>query len=216
MRLFLSKLIAVALSLAFAVCLPFSAFAADISKTDTRRDIINSVEELESVSPKSQELSDYIEELLPTIITEDMDYFEQVKACFDYVKANTSYGAHYTQANMNTSLGGTTIGAVYRKYGEVEGFGAVALINGVGMCNAYASAFIMLVRELGFDAYLVKGSTKGSGGGYRYHEWCEIKINGEIYVFDPQLDQSLDRSGLGSYKVFCVTYSQIPGKYVKN
>lgn len=210
----LQRLFAAALALTMAATLPFSAMAADIHEKDPRRDIINAVEELNEAAPKSPDLSAYIDEILPSIVNEDMDAFEQVKACFDYVRDNTAYGTHYTQANMNTHLGNTTIGTIYRKYGEVEGFGAVALKNRVGMCNAYASAFILLVRKLGFDAYLVKGSTKGSGGGYRYHEWCEININGMVYVFDPQLDQSLSRY-FGNYQVFCVTYEQIPGRYRK-
>lgn len=215
MRIFIKKLVAAVLSIAVTALLPFSVVAADISEADARRDIINSFEGLDVKAPQSQELSSYIDELLSEIITEDMDRFEQVKACFDYVRANTTYGTHYTQANMNTRIGDTTIGSIYSRYGEVEGFGAVALVNGVGMCNAYASAFIMFARKLGFDAYLVKGSTKGSGGGYRYHEWCEINIDGVIYVFDPQLDQSFSRSGLGDYKIFCVTYDQIPGRFLK-
>lgn len=213
MRFPIKKLIAAALAVAITASLSFSALAADIPENDARREIINSVEDLNEAPPKSPELSAYIDEILSEIVTEDMDLFEQVKVCFDYVRDNTSYGSHYTQANMNTRIGETTIGAIYRKYGEVEGFGAVALKNRVGMCNAYASAFIMLVRKLGFDAYLVKGSTK-SGGGYVYHEWCEIKINGVAYAFDPQLDQSLARS-LGNYKVFCVTYEQVPGRFIK-
>lgn len=215
MQLFIQKFTAVVLSLVIVASLPFSALAADIPENDPRRDIINSIEELNVVSPDSEDLSAYIDELLPTIVAEDMDFFEQIKACFDYVRDNTSYGSHYTQANMNTRLGSTTIGTIYRQYGEVEGFGAVALVNRVGLCNAYSSAFIMLTRKLGFNAYLVKGSTKGRGGSYRYHEWCEIKLGDNTYVFDPQLDKDLARAGLGNYQVFCVTYDQIPGRYIK-
>lgn len=167
----------------------------------------------EAQEPGSQALDAVVEGVLEEITAEDMSTYEQVKACYDYVLANTAYGNH--MAYMSTPIGGGTCWDVYQSHGEVEGFGAVALTAGKGMCNAYASAFILMARHLGLDARLVKGSTMSGGGGYAYHEWAEILIGGTPYVFDPQLDQDLTRSGLPAYSVFCKPYASLGVRYRK-
>ena len=58
-------------------------------------------------------------------------------------------------------------------------------------------------------------STRSAGGGYAYHKWAEITIDGTAYAFDPQLDQSYAQKGLGEYSNFCKTYEQINGRYIK-
>lgn len=179
---------------------------------DPRAKIINSTE-LKPLSPKSEELEQYMLDIMDDIITEDMTTYQQVKACYDYIIANTSYGSHTSR--LGTPIGSVTCAEITKLYGVVEGYGAVALSSKVGMCNAYASAFILMAREIGLDANLVKGYTKSRGGGYAYHEWAEVNIDGTVYVFDPQLDQSLTRAGLGEYNVFCKTYEQISGRYSK-
>lgn len=209
-----NRLAAFMLAAVMITAMSFGAAAASkLDKNDARIDIINNVPELVPANPKSAELAAFLDELMPELIDEEDDTYGQLKACYDYVKDNTRYGSHV--ANLDTRVGATTCRAIDRKYGAVEGFGAVALTAHVGMCNAYASAFILMARKIGFDAYLVKGETKDGRGGYAYHEWCEIKIGDAIYLFDPQLDQSLARSGLREYMVFCVTYDQVPGKYRK-
>lgn len=170
--------------------------------------------ELDPESPESEELEEYVDDLLGELTDEDMDTYEKVLSCYDYLVDTVSYGSHLRY--LDTSLGDTTCQAIYDRYGEVEGFGAVALSAGVGMCNAYASAFILMTRSLGLDSHLVEGSTRSGSGSYAYHKWAEIDIDGETYVFDPQLEQSLRRHGLPDYSVFCKTYAEIPGRYIRS
>lgn len=206
---FCKRLALPVLAAVLMLCSPLHVIAAT---EDARVEIINAAE-LEPAAPQSAELDAYLDELLSAILDEDMDTYEQVKACYDYLVDNVRYGSHMRY--LNTPIGGATCGDIYYNYGEVEGFGAVALTAGRGMCNAYSAAFILMTRKLGLDAYLVEGSTRGSGGGYSYHKWCEINIDGTAYVFDPQLEQDLSASGLSAYTVFCRTYDQIPGRYSK-
>lgn len=168
---------------------------------------------LNPTSPRSDALDAYLDELLPTIISDDMDTYAQVKACYDYLVQTMNYGSHTSR--LSTPIGNTTCSRIYSAYGEVEGFGAVALTAKTGMCNAYASAFILMTRKLGLDANLVKGSTKGAGGGYVHHEWAEINVEGNVYIFDPQLEQNLRSAGLPAYSVFFKTYSQVGSRYAK-
>lgn len=225
------RLVSALLAVALVCVLTTGALAAE----DVRADILNQAE-LSPVSPQSAALDRYLDELLPEVLAgvaqddaseeddedkviDDADKdtelttYEQVKACYDYLTATVSYGSH--TANLGTPVGDTTCRSIYRSYGEVEGFGAVALTARVGMCNAYSAAFILMVREIGLDARLVEGQTKSGGGGYAYHKWAEVVIDDVIYVFDPQLEQDLTAAGLPAYSVFCKTYDQIPGRYIK-
>lgn len=205
------RCIAWVLALVFVFATPLATTAAE--QKNPLAELINAVE-LKPVNPQSEALNNYLDELMPQLLDyEKMDTYTQVMTCFDYVRDNTRYGSHI--ANLNAKIGNTTCRAINRSYGAVEGFGAVALVAHVGMCNAYASAFILMARKLGLDAYLVKGETRGAGGGYVYHEWAEIKIDETVYVFDPQLDQSLKRAGLPAHSVFFKTYDQVKGRYIK-
>lgn len=169
--------------------------------------------ELAPSSAQSEQLQELVEGILDEIIEEDMDTYEKVKACYDYVSQNTSYGSHMRR--LSTAVGDTTCGEIYRQFGELEGFGAVALSAKTGLCNAYASAFLLLVRPLGLSGALVSGQTRSGGGGYAYHEWAEIDIGDTTYLFDPQLEQDLVAAGLPAYTVFCRTYEQVPGRYIR-
>lgn len=164
-------------------------------------------------APSSAALDGVVTSVMDEIVSDGMGTYEKVKACYDYVTGNVAYGNH--MAYMSTPIGSGTCWDVYQSYGEVEGFGSVALTAGKGMCNAYASAFILMVRRLGLDARLVKGYTLGGAGGYAYHEWAEMDIGGTTYVFDPQLEQDLTKSGLPAYSVFCKSYAALGRRYQK-
>lgn len=210
------KILAFLLVLVLVFSVPVFAFAGD-----PVADLLNEAEPGDPVSPQSDALDEYLDELMEEIFYEasedggELDSYGEVKACYDYLVANVSYGSHMRYLDTRVD-GGVTCRGIYNVYGEVEGFGAVALTANVGMCNAYASAFILMTRKLGYDAYLVRGSTKSGGGGYAYHEWAEINIDGTAYLFDPQLEQDLVRAGLPRYTVFCRTYDEVPGRYIKN
>ena len=219
------------LTLCLLLSLPLSATAQ--SPRERFAHAVNSVP-LNPVSPASPDLDALLDEIMYEIFTgllpeelaqrgdaaeiaaaiESLTTYEKTLTCYNYVVATVSYGSH--TAHLNTPVGNTTARAISRSHGAIEGFGAVALTARVGMCNAYASAFILMARKIGLDAYLVTGTTRNGGGGYAYHEWAEIRIDGQIFVFDPQLDQSLARQGLGSHNIFGKTYADLPGRFNKS
>lgn len=206
-----------AVVLLWSAALPMTVLAQEAPSDEMPEieEIINSAE-LNPQETASEELNALVLQRLEDALGEDAEElttYDKVKACYDYLTENTSYGSHMRY--LSTPVGDTTCGSIYRSLGEVEGFGAVALSAHVGMCNAYAAAFILMTRSLGLDSHLVEGSTASSGGGQAYHKWAEIDIDGVSYVFDPQLEQNLVASGLPAYTVFCRTYDEIPGRYVR-
>jgi hypothetical protein len=221
----------IAILLAFLLPLLLTLPATAKTQEDPRIELLNSAE-LEPTGPGSDELDAYLDNLMADIFLgllpedvsdkgdeavdealEGLTTCEKTVACYNYVMDTVTYGSHL--AYLDTPLGDTTCRAIYRKYGDVEGFGAVALTAGKGMCNAYASAFLLMARKIGLTGELVAGYTVSRGGSYAFHEWAEITIDETVYVFDPQLDQSYRRQGLGSYDNFCRTYEQIKGRYAK-
>ena len=67
--------------------------------------------------------------------------------------------------------------------------------NGVGDSAAKASAFCMMARVLGYDAYVITGRVPSSVGGYREHAWVEIVVGGITYVCDPDFEAQTGTNG---------------------
>lgn len=203
------KLFALILTAMLLLSSSISAFAEETYSLEAA---INSME-LNPTSTNSPELDAYLDSLLASITTDEMTTYEKLTSCFEYIIANTSYASHMRY--LGSYINGVTCSSIYRQFGEVEGFGAVVLASGKGMCNAYASAWMLLAQKIGVSSKLVEGSTRSGRGGYSYHKWAEVVVDGVTYVVDPQLQQSLRRYWANDYSVYFSTYSQIPGRYVK-
>lgn len=210
----LSKLRKSIIALLLTVILLFgTSISAFADETYTGLDSsINSMA-LSPTNAASPELNAYLDNLLASITTDQMTTYEKLTVCFEYIIANTSYASHMKY--LGSEINGVTCNSIYSQYGDIEGFGAVVFASGKGMCNAYASAWILLAQKIGVQATLVEGSTKSGRGGYSYHKWAEVVIDGVTYVVDPQLQQSLRNYWPGDYSVYFSTYDQIPGRYIK-
>ncbi len=149
-----------------------------------------------------------IQEIFNQIFTPGMTTYDKVKACYDYIIYNTSYarGAYVSSAGFGNPSEGNN--DAYIAWGALS-----CLTLGKGSCNTYSCAFIAMMKMIGLDSAYVSGSTHASGGGYTGHNWVEVYIGGQTYVFDPQVEDNI--SGGGTYQRFCKTYAQVPGKYVK-
>ena len=170
----------------------------------------------ETLSPaemQSGALNELVSDRLGTLLSSDMTTYEQVKTCYDFLLENMQYDS--SMRHLDAPAGDGTCWDIFYSYGELEGFAAVALSAHYGQCNGYAAAFIAMTRSIGLDARLVKGSTRGAGGGYVPHQWAELSLGGVPYIFDPQLDQNLAAQGLGEYGCFCLSYEDAGGRYLK-
>lgn len=68
---------------------------------------------------------------------------------------------------------------------------ATDLFNtGQGCCYNYSSAFMYIMRYLGYDAHLVSGQVASYNGGTTPHCWVYINLAGEPYTFDPDVDMN--------------------------
>ena len=136
--------------------------------------------------------------------------YEKLKGIYSYVVNNISIGT----GDTNTDI-------VYKMLGELEyesKFDAFrvfeayqALNTSVADADGFASAFMVLARAAGFDAYYVSGSS------YKLqtsnHAWVIISIRNVDYLFDPYTDVKFGNKK-DSYGYFCKTMKSLNGTYV--
>lgn len=82
-----------------------------------------------------------------------------------------------------------------------------------GNCYSFSSLFCLLAREIGQPAYTVVG---GLGKKAAPHGWVELKLDGTVYMFDPQLEwRYVHDYGRGSHNLFKVLPNKAPHIYTK-
>lgn len=162
---------------------------------------LNSFHYVVPTRTRSEQFAGMVDLVLAQITTPQMTNYQKIKACYDWLIVNCSYGAPIT-SNMS--------GTFY----TYDDLGSCALLlNRRGTCDQYAYAFSAMTRALGFESYCVGGLTSKRGGGYGGHTWCVIVCDGVQYVFDPQIDDNLSKGGI-SYARFGKTYAEVSGKYI--
>lgn len=129
---------------------------------------------------------------LDKIITDDMSNYEKALACYDYLIKNTYYD-----------------------YGGWNDPVKAVLEDGYGTCTEYSRVYAYMLRYIGFDAKTVDGMTAMAAGGYGYHMWVEVTINGQVYVCDAQVDDNMSSATKISHARFCKTYDEVKGQYIK-
>lgn len=130
---------------------------------------------------------------LHKIISDDMTNYEKAVACYDYIIKNTVYD-----------------------YGGWANPVKAVLEDGYGTCTEYSYVYAAMLNYIGFDAKTVDGKTAMVAGGYGYHMWVEVTINGQVYVMDPQVDDNMSWGAYISHDRFCKTYSEVKNKYIKD
>ena len=135
-----------------------------------------------------------------------MTTYDKVKACYDYLINNCSYGTNEAWFEYFE----------YYFYGYTYEVKTYGMLKGkIGVCGDYSVAFATMMQAIGLNCYLVRGETNLASGGYTGHTWCEMEIDGTIYVFDPQVDDDIANGGSIKYYRFGKTYDKLPGKYIK-
>lgn len=141
-----------------------------------------------------------VNEIINQYTNSNMTTYEKTKALYKYLLDNYSYNWYGEWKYSNDY--------VVPSDGRLIGFSESVLFNGYGSCLNYSSAFVVLTRALGLESYRVYGSTAGAGGAFVEHYWVNIRINGELYTFDPQVDAQT-----GSYDLFLKTDAEVGAKY---
>lgn len=131
-----------------------------------------------------------VSEILASIIKPDMTNAQKLWAINQWMIDNAVVGSAdgYTKSWNNTKV--SYITGEDRK---VVSFSHPIIIGSTrryGTCINYASAFVVMARALGFEAYRGAGRTVTSGGGSTEHYWMMIKAGNVYYNFDPEVPDS--------------------------
>lgn len=139
---------------------------------------------------KNQQLKDRVDEILSAIIMEDMSEEEKIRTCYLYIINKTTYKRTYDTPS-----------------GDWTGDYALQLLtSGEGNCYRYASAFAYLMKGLGYETKVITGQVVARRGGTTPHGWTEVKVGGNWYIYDTELQDAL---GKDYYKK---TYKNYPSK----
>lgn len=138
------------------------------------------------------ELDALVNNLISNVVTEDMNNYQKVWALYEWMIDNVSYSRGM---DANTGAYSSSDPAVT----PTEVLWATDLLNaGQGCCYNYSSAFVYILRALGYDAHLVSGNVPKYGGGETPHCWLYVNLdNGRQYTFDPDLDMNFYTRDLG-------------------
>lgn len=96
----------------------------------------------------------------------------------------------------------------------VENRSLSPILFGVGSCEDYAAAMVILLQESGIDAVYVAGYTLSFRGGYTDHAWVVAQIDGNWFHFDPQLEQNIYSGGEIPYRFFMATDDEMLGSHL--
>ncbi len=125
-----------------------------------------------------------VDQIIATL-TDDMTDYEKVKALHDYVVNNADYD--YEAAYAMTPPGH---------------YASDVLLDGCGVCQAYAHALDILLHVAGFNTEYNYGEN---------HIWNLVEIDGRWYNIDATWDDNNDgdpythKGGTWNYAYFCIT-----------
>ena len=126
------------------------------------------------------------------VISDDMSNYQKVHNIYVWFIKNIQYnrGMDVNAGASSASDPATT---------PVEVLWATDLFNTYnGCCYNYSSAFMYVMRYLGYDAHLVSGQVGKYGGGTTPHCWLYVNLGGVAYTFDPDVDSNYYWRGVTS------------------
>lgn len=145
------------------------------------------------------ELDDKLNSLVEKYTNDSMTRDQKLRALYNYCRDNFSY--------LKRPL--VAAGATDWEPEYAAGF----LSMKKGNCYSFSSLYCLLARNVGQPAYTVVG---GLGKKASPHGWVEIRLDGTVYLFDPQLEwRYVHDYGRKSHNLFKVLEKNAPHVYTK-
>ncbi len=180
----------------------------DGSSISKPNDIVHSsTEQTLEASSSSQvqydEESCYFDELIATTISsmdikESDSDFKKIEKAFVYVIENTDI-ITYDNASLTNS---------WRAFYECENpptpyeeMSTCLLEYGLASCENYASALVVILNHMGFEAKYVPGLTYSVYGDFVRHAWTIVKVDDAWYHLDANLEDHISNTHI-SFKYF--------------
>lgn len=145
---------------------------------------------LSRLSDEDTDVMDKLDEIINQVIKNGMTDYEKELAIHDYLVLNSKY-------DYDNYENDTIPDQSYEPYG--------LLIDGIGVCKAYAESMQLLLNKAGIECEVVTGRSKGEN-----HAWNIVKLDDEYYMLDATWDDPVpDKQGRISHNYFNVTSDQL-------
>ena len=144
--------------------------------------MLNSVE-LRPVKTNYEPVDQLVDQIFSQILTEDMTPGQKLKACYEYLATQCTYGYDGYKAVCVPDY-------LSDHDQEIVEFSYCILKDRIGTCENFAAAFTVMTRRLGFETNFVYGDVAMSAGGYDGHYWTDVNVDGKHYVFDTQVENN--------------------------
>ena len=134
--------------------------------------------------------------------------YEKVKLCYDYVNTGASYQGVEPASSIYRAI--TSECNYYQSADMYCAARAYAFLTSkTGSCLDFADAFMVLMRAIGLECYVMHGTY-----GYGPHYWNLIKLSGGYYVFDTEVDWAISgRNGTSTVHAnFCLKDTMDPDR----
>lgn len=128
---------------------------------------------------------------------EGRDDFGRIAAVYEHLIATTYFAPPLGLDSWQLYDGGTP------NYTENRALSPLAY--GVGSCEDYACAMVVLLERMGFQARYVPGITISVQGDFVDHAWAAVRVGESWYHLDPQLEDNIMKDGLLRYRYFLKT-----------
>ena len=154
-------------------------------------------------------LDELVDAAVAACTTQDMTQEQKLRACYEYVRDFKYLGRNAALPRTVKTMPHENAVEYARKIFE----------TGKGDCYNFAASFCFLARALGYEATAIVGAC---GYAWSYsaiaHGWVEIVMDGQTYLFDPQIENYNLRAGIDNetHSAYCVSYENAPGRYYKN
>lgn len=151
-------------------------------------------------NPQDEKTVNYVrdaaDEILDVLINPQMTDEDKILAVYRYLIENV-YFADPVGTDMWYYRGGQ---AAPPDFTELRALSPI--VFGIGSCEDFACAMVVLLEQMGFEAMYVPGYTISVDGDYVDHAWTVVRLGENWYHLDPQLEQNIVRGNTIRYRYF--------------
>jgi len=146
----------------------FSIKVTNIANTYIHEISLNfSIENKQEIEQRMQQVSSKVDEIINTVITDNMNDFEKELAIHDYLVNTTKYYEY------------KDIKEIPQEKHNVYS----TLIENEAVCDGFSKAFQLLLQNVGINVITVTGRTNSSA-----HAWNKVRLDNEWYNVDVTSD----------------------------
>ena len=156
--------------------------------------ILHIEDKYDSISDKKEFVETKLNEIIKSIVTDNMSNYEKTLKIHDWICDNITYGE-------------------IKNDGDQEIYGALSTYT--ARCAGYAKLFTCLLDKVGIESYVISGDAIDSNGDTIAHAWNLVNIDGKNYYFDITWNDHDTKNGT-TYYWFAVKEDEFKNKHFPN